>query len=230
MKDRKGFTLSEVLIALGIVGVLAAVTLPTLQANTSRKSIGPAVLKAFSLLKNSTKLLLTEREAMSIKATCDDYNDYLDCISPYTGMTKMDNYVHPCKYKSGNCSATSKFGYYTTKDGMIFWYDDAGGTDNYGIRKFNVPASLKEDYSGEAYMILVDINGTAKPNEMGKDVFRFFVDDFGAVLPSGSTTWAEYCGVTGTWLVNCIDDTTPVDMRHCTGSVIANGGKIMYKY
>ena len=231
MKNKKGFTLSEVLIALGIVGILAAVTLPTLQANTSRKSIGPSVMKAFSLLKNANKLILTEKESMSLASVCAEYTDYLDCISQHTGMTKMDGYTHPCKYNSGSCGAVPGLSYYNTKDGMIFWFDNAGTSDSKGVRKFTLPASMKEDYSGDAYMILVDINGTAKPNEMGKDVFRFFVDDYGAVLPSGSTTWAEYVSVPGSvWTKTCKDDSKPTDMRHCSGSVVANGGKIMYKF
>lgn len=33
-QNKKGFTLAEVLITLGIIGVVAAITIPTLIANT----------------------------------------------------------------------------------------------------------------------------------------------------------------------------------------------------
>ena len=45
---KNGFTLAEVLITLGIIGVIAAITLPTLMSDTTSAQIGPKLAKAVS--------------------------------------------------------------------------------------------------------------------------------------------------------------------------------------
>lgn len=43
---KKGFTLAEVLITLGIIGVVAAMTMPSLVANYEKKRTATAVKKS----------------------------------------------------------------------------------------------------------------------------------------------------------------------------------------
>lgn len=50
-----GFTLAEVLITLGIIGVVAAVTMPTLIADTKYKQIGVKLQKFTTNLENAAK-------------------------------------------------------------------------------------------------------------------------------------------------------------------------------
>ena len=50
-----GFTLAEVLITLGIIGVVAAVTMPTLVASTKYKQIGVKLSKFASTTENSSR-------------------------------------------------------------------------------------------------------------------------------------------------------------------------------
>lgn len=52
------FTLAEVLIALAIIGVIASVTLPALNANVQKQQVGPALAKAINTLENANRLLL----------------------------------------------------------------------------------------------------------------------------------------------------------------------------
>ena len=52
---RKGFTLSEVLITLGIIGVVAALTLPSLISDTSSAQIGPKLGKAVSMFEQANE-------------------------------------------------------------------------------------------------------------------------------------------------------------------------------
>ncbi len=49
----KGFTLSEVLITLGIIGVVASMTLPTLIAKYNKKQTAIAVKAAYSMLSQA---------------------------------------------------------------------------------------------------------------------------------------------------------------------------------
>ena len=50
MTKRFGFTLAEVLITLGIIGVVAAMTIPTLISNTNGAQFKTAYKKALSTL------------------------------------------------------------------------------------------------------------------------------------------------------------------------------------
>ena len=48
LKDIRAFTLAEVLITLGIIGVVAAITIPTLMANYQKAQYVTALKKAYS--------------------------------------------------------------------------------------------------------------------------------------------------------------------------------------
>lgn len=50
MKKRSGFTLAEVLITLGIIGVVAAMTIPTLIQNTNSAKFSAQFKKSVSTL------------------------------------------------------------------------------------------------------------------------------------------------------------------------------------
>ena len=65
---RPAFTLAEVLITLGIIGVVAALTLPTLISNYKKQTYVTGLQKAYSVLNNMTK------EAMAK----DDVTNFLD--------------------------------------------------------------------------------------------------------------------------------------------------------
>lgn len=49
--DKQAFTLAEVLITLGIVGVIAAMTLPALINQTQGKELETGLKKAYSILQ-----------------------------------------------------------------------------------------------------------------------------------------------------------------------------------
>ena len=51
-----GFTLAEVLITLGIIGVIATLTLPTLMSNTAEREYSTALKKAISSLTESVQM------------------------------------------------------------------------------------------------------------------------------------------------------------------------------
>ena len=53
----RAFTLAEVLITLGIIGVVAALTLPTLISNYKKQTYVTGLQKAYSVLNNMTKPL-----------------------------------------------------------------------------------------------------------------------------------------------------------------------------
>ena len=57
MKKKDGFTLAEILITLGIVGVVAAMTVPRLMNNTSTSQIGPKLAKAAAAFEQANQAM-----------------------------------------------------------------------------------------------------------------------------------------------------------------------------
>ena len=66
---QSGFTLAEVLITLGIIGVVAALTLPTLMNNVQDKVLESQRQKAASVLANGYKKMLADNAVFSISDT-----------------------------------------------------------------------------------------------------------------------------------------------------------------
>lgn len=56
----KGFTLAEVLITLGIIGVVAAITIPTLMQNSQDKEKITALKKTYSTLSQAFSMAKAE--------------------------------------------------------------------------------------------------------------------------------------------------------------------------
>lgn len=53
---KKGFTLAEVLITLGIIGVVAALTMPVLMANYKKQQTVTQLKKVYSALQQSVQI------------------------------------------------------------------------------------------------------------------------------------------------------------------------------
>ena len=70
MTKRLGFTLAEVLITLGIIGVVAAMTIPTLISNTNGAQFKTAYKKALSTLNQAVlmNLALDDTDFSTLKA------------------------------------------------------------------------------------------------------------------------------------------------------------------
>ena len=83
----KGFTLAEVLVTLAIIGVVASLTLPVLNANVTKQQVGPALAKAINTLENANMLAIKENGVRTlVDLTPDSPQSYFDVA--------LDDYVH----------------------------------------------------------------------------------------------------------------------------------------
>ena len=105
----RGFTLAEVLITLGIIGVVAACTLPTLINATQAKELHTALLKSYSILQQVIQRMSFE-EGRDI--TWDNYPDkqfapvfktYLKMLNSCGKLNCSSSDIDPSKiYKTYN--------------------------------------------------------------------------------------------------------------------------------
>lgn len=187
-----GFTLAEVLITLGIIGVVAAMTIPTLMNNIGSAEIKSKLKKEHSILSQATMSVASENGG-SLQSACavdDDGVCFGALFKPY--FATVD-------YCPGDGSTRCWH-----KPNEFFWL---GGTPIPQDWSTNVSTMVLKDGSLLAFMggksdcsytpdarhktdkmcgtIYLDINGFKKPNTLGKDIFTFwFLQN--SVVPDGS--------------------------------------------
>jgi len=176
---KKGFTLAEVLITLAIIGVVAAMTIPTLVANYQEKSWGTAatvferklteamrVMNANATLAgHSTTESFVNELAKNFKTTKICANDKLqDCFS--SEVTYGNEVVDMTKVKTAKHFGQDEWG--TEIIGTQF----ANGTT--ALIAYN-PKCSQDPYSNtitgsDCLAILYDTTGYKTPNTSGKDL------------------------------------------------------------
>ncbi len=201
-KKKLAFTLTEVLITLGIIGVVAAMTIPTLMTNIKAKKLRTQFLKSYSIVQQAFKLM--ENDDVSSDPTTYGYGEYyktflnyvkggMDCgNTDQTPSSPMKSSV-PCyqmyngakHYKSLDKKATFRYqflddGQIALPDGTLLMFENYGHTAN------------------DILAVSVDINGYGNPpNVAGYDLFTFqLVDGELKTMGDKSTAYNEldkYC-------------------------------------
>lgn len=80
-----GFTLAEVLITLGVIGVVAAITMPTLIQNHRKHEVETKLKKVYSMVNQAIKLSEVEYGDIS------GWNDYSDSMVTIEERVEMFN-------------------------------------------------------------------------------------------------------------------------------------------
>lgn len=183
---RKAFTLAEVLITLGIIGVVAAITIPTLMNNTQEAEFKSAWKKEFSVLANATTRVMTDNGG-TMENVCSSLDQ--NCFrSIYT-----DNYLKAIKTCDINGSYGNCWDYTNSDDHKGTW----GGNSSGAV--LNDGSFLMFYYSNVACSntafgtniarcgnIFVDTNGFKGPNKQGKDIHCVIVAK-DSIIPLGSS-------------------------------------------
>ena len=219
---KTAFTLAEVLITLGIIGIVAALTIPTLVTNIQKKQTVTKLQKAISVINQAYRMSYSEvgeataEEAQSMGATAY-FEKYW---APYIKT------AHICKTYS-DCGYNSSFPFYKRN----------GGSMNLSLIGFRTTFYTSDGFlyiifvaqSGttgavENTSIFVDLNGGKGPNKLGYDVFTFQrnVDSVkgGYVTPTGQQSGTEYVNQ------NCISGNGYL----CTEKIRRDGWQIKDDY
>ena len=186
MKNR-AFTLAETLIVIGIIGVVAALTLPNLNHATGDKETVTRVMKAYSMLSEATDRAIAEYGPISTwksQQSCS-YNGsraldycYLKRIAEFMKVTKSSDFYdenYDPDYLRETNNITEGYYRFQVADGLVIASDESDWdcSDTYG----NYNDVCLHD-------IEIDINGTKKgKDKWGHDCFKFMVSDSVGVVP-----------------------------------------------
>ena len=177
-----GFTLAEVLITIGIIGVVAAMVIPSLISSFQKKIYYTKFMKARNVLENGLKLY--EKDYGELYT---DWNKRAPTSEEVENFSKY--FRSPTLITTGNYKDVCK-GYDKIK---IHWnYDKSGnsssGSDTCGpsfpggrnigfITGDGILFKLNSDYGSTGEGAFVDTNGPDNgPNTFGRDMFLFFLN------------------------------------------------------
>ncbi|MBR6126801.1 type II secretion system protein [bacterium] len=165
-KKQLAFTLVEVLIALGVIGVISAMTLPTVIKNYQKKVTVERLKSTYSMLYQAVRMSEVDNGTLDIWEIPEGSSDY------ETGKIFAEKYFTPylknvkeCKYK--DCFSETFY----DLDGTVH----SGGSQYYSLVLANgIPVAFRKRSAG-IVQIIVDINGKKAPNTRGKDIFSLLV-------------------------------------------------------
>lgn len=174
-KDYKAFTLAEVLITLGIIGVVAAITIPNLIYKIEHKILVSQFKKAYASAVQSFKLLQAQNEkeyaCFIDKGTSMGYHSS-ECADFYKDWMAVQKTKNSCSYDNGKtCGVKFK--------GKAEVMANGGWQNNASCTYLAAGANAHTLLNGVTYYYLrsprnffaIDINGDKGPNKWGYDLF-----------------------------------------------------------
>ena len=163
---KRAFTLAEVLITLGIIGIVAALTMPTLIGNYQKKQTVVKLKKVYTTLYQAVELSEEQNGPMDYWDSNISSNDiFIKYIKPYVKNIQSINYYRNKMplYKGPNGSVEGAMttlyqntGLFVLNDGTVFF-------------------TPKQIPAVSIALIAVDLNGFRGPNIIGRDWFVFSI-------------------------------------------------------
>lgn len=199
---KKAFTLAEVLITLGIIGVVAALTIPTLVNNYRKKQFETGLKKEYSVLLQALDMYKQDNETPLKKEDTDQsHGEFKNKIKPYLKiLIDCGDGIRDAKcVQNGDYTQDKKYTYKTYSGNIANedLFDDGQIILNDGSHLL-----FENMGNGSAVYVSIDVNGYKKlPNKWGEDVFTFQLMNDGKLLPMGAEgtsfrNTATYCSKT----------------------------------
>ena len=170
LPDKCAFTLAEVLITLGIIGIVAAMTMPTLLANYRKKQTVTQLKKAYSEIQQALKLSEAQNGELSGWSVVDTHeskeqfaNDYFikyfkilkKCIPSSEECFSNIKNINGTEITLGSLDPLGRYSFIAASGYSILFWTHAGGNGGW---------------------VYVDIDGPQKGEGIfGKDIFPFIM-------------------------------------------------------
>ena len=193
---KKGFTLAEVLITLGIIGVVAAMTIPNMITKFTKNIVEVRLKEDYSIFQQ----VIQFAEYNDLSLEVDLPNDNLNAIKEFYQTYIAPNTKVPtvCFNEAGCWHAKNP-----TKNlaGATAYYNVTGvgvGADILAMRLNNGSNVIIDAYGSSSIynyfgvkitepstvIVMIDANGDSAPNMIGKDIYPYVFTSRG-ILPAG---------------------------------------------
>lgn len=186
---KKGFTLAEVLITLGILGVVAALTLPTFNVNAKYQAMASKLSSTISSVENSFAAMMSTDSADDLTDTTFwKSGKTTGELATYLKIAELPSLPNSGNYKtlSGTQKTIANTAVaYQMKNGAVLMIDYKNAAISNSDRL--AAGGSVTDFIAQ---IDIDVNGEEKPNKYGRDVFRFALGNNGHLYPCGSLNYS----------------------------------------
>lgn len=211
----KAFTLAEILITIGIIGIVAEMVMPGVIANTEKQVNATKVKQVYSMISQATKSIETDCGGditfclANSGAAVDNDAARSEVANLYKAKFSIakdctDGVIKECfANKYFDLSNLTDFGNFNTNPELA--------NTNFIINN-GMTIGFKwtgNSFSDRYYMFFVDINNAKLPNQWGKDTFLFYYDKNKKIV----RTPTEY-------IANCVSSSTGTS---CSAKIIQEG-------
>lgn len=216
MAKNKAYTLAEVLITLGIIGIVAAMTIPTISMHITHKKLESQLKKTYADLNRATRTFYSDTDI-----PVHDYDAMISTSTVWRSDGVLKKFM---SYYNGNSTdSNNSWRDFDTKHSIQNLNLNGTVAASYPCDQ----SSVYTDITGRLYVmddtslaynnlsfgpkICVDINGIEKPNRWGYDRFVFVFTEDNAAIPYVGSSWsgltenltdkneiAKYCAFTTT--------------------------------
>jgi prepilin-type N-terminal cleavage/methylation domain-containing protein len=168
------FTLSEVLIAIALIGVIAAIMVPQVVVTYKQQETVELLKKAYSELSQAVRLSEMENGPIStwnFKLSSKDFSEQY--LRPFVKINKSKAKYTTYRYLNGSIATSAIFKVAAKNGDATDVFTTVGGATYF------IDAWYEEDMEHNIFArgIGVDINGTGrKPNVIGRDFFYLMID------------------------------------------------------
>ncbi len=182
------FTLAETLIVMGVIGVVAALTLPNLNSSTNNKEKVAKLQKIYQNLEDALG------RATAIYGPIEEWNDTSKIDSKLAlRLSEFLKITKSCTGAGGNaCFINPQGDSFPIFNQYIL--ADGSSINVYGTSKFSMASNSAPGDAPERNVygyIFVDLDGAQKgKNHGGYDIFNFYVTNQG-IVPAGGENSSE---------------------------------------
>lgn len=226
--NKNAFTLAEMLVAVVILGTLAAITIPTFLNSSSLNNTQyvNGLKKAYTELSSATDQIMATNGGTMINIVVNSWDDegLRDKYCRYLKCTRICNSgagANIC-YSSGYKGLHGDtFG----DDWSAAWYSSAVLSNGmHAIFYWEDPTCNKSWYvkngqNSACGLIEIDVNGFKSPNRVGRDIFIFYPTKNGLV-PAGAVGTEDY---DASWTLCNPTSTDQYSGYACAGKILWEG-------
>lgn len=195
-----GFTLAEVLITLGIIGVVAALTIPGLMTAYKAHQLRSQFLKSYSTIQQVFRRMEADDVSTDISAYSGKMGSFYDVFKQYLagvhecGVYSNTSDAFPC---AGFKEFNNKRNRYKNYNGTAY-LSRAIFDDGQLVLSDGTFVAIENPNGVDHLWVFVDINGFGKlPNRWGYDLFTFqFINGELRTMGDRETTYNDvekYC-------------------------------------
>lgn len=234
-----GFSLAELIIAIGIVGIVANMTLPRLMTSVQNHQFIAALKNDYTTINQALRkmsddygcpgdLKCTPLGSGNTTTAGDGIVQYLKVIKNCGNMSSTSNKTCFADYVSDHYTGSSRYNGWSS--GYNFITADGSSYELWalGANCVNSGSALATSPLTKICGIMyIDVNGLKGPNNVGRDIFEYMITTAKGPLlyPWGARDGGD-AYITGTTFNSCY--TTNPDGFSCSGRIMDEGWAMNY--